>query len=51
MKSQEENYKNINNIIYQKINSNFTFYKKKIISYKPLIWVPDKVQYSNKKYF
>jgi len=51
IENQEENYKNTNNNIYQEINSNFIYYKKKIISYKPLIWVPDKVQYSNKKYF
>ena len=44
----EKNLKSTNSEIYQEINSLFIFYKKKIISYKPLIWIPDKVQYSNK---
>ena len=50
IENQEENSKDINNNIYKEINSLFIFYKKKIISYKSLIWIPDKVQYSNKKY-
>ena len=51
IENQEKNLKNSNSEIYQEINSLFIFYKKKIISYKPLIWIPDKVQYSNKKYY
>lgn len=48
IESQGENYKNTNNNIYQEKIQIITSSKKKIISYKSLILVPDKVQYSKK---